>query len=429
MRLPAFPPHFNHLRVRWSADVRTDRFRRHHDGERMTFFSPRGAAFALALTSLAGGALAQSPVCDRYRAELASLEQMDTGRSREYEAAAQRQQAELARTAAYARQLGCDRQQFLFFGEAPPPECGPLRGRMAQMQANLRQLMAQADGGGVESRRRFLLAAINQNCGAGGVQQARPRGFFEQLFGGGPQEVRQPPGGYPVDANGQPVPFGEQPLDEARLGGGKTVCVRTCDGFFFPLASSPGGRAGANEMCQALCPGAEAEAFSMGEEIKTAVSLRGTPYMNLPNALKYTRSFDASCSCKGEGQSWAQALRNAEALLDKRKTDIYVTEAKAEELSRAQPARPDPKKPAPRNAREQAQAQVEAVAAAEAAAGAQAPTASTDSSGIGPRNIGGVRAVTIEEGQRREVQRPDGTRTTVRVIGSGQAPTSGPVPQ
>ncbi len=404
------------------------RFRRRDDGERMILFPKRVAAIAVALTSLAGAALAQSPVCDRYRAELASLSQVDTGRSREYEAAAQRQQAELARTAAYARQLGCDRQQFLFFGDAPPPECGPLRQRMGQMQANLRQLMAQADGG-VEQRRRFLLAAINQNCGPGGVQQARPRGFFEQLFGGGQQEVRQPPGGYPVDASGQPVPFGEQPLDEARLGGGKTVCVRACDGFFFPLAVSPGGRSGANEMCQALCPGAETEAFSMGEEIKTAVSLRGTPYVNLPNALKYTRSYDASCSCKREGESWAQALRNAEALMDKRKTDIYVTEAKAEELSRAQPAKPDPKRPAPRNAREQAQQQVEAAAAAEAASGAQAPTAGTDSSGIGPRTIGETRTVTLEEGQRREVQRPDGSKATVRVIGSGQAPAMGPAPQ
>ncbi len=385
-------------------------------------------AVALALFGVALPAAAQTPQCDRYRAELASLEaERNSGAGREFEAAAQRQQGELRRTQDYARTIGCDRQQFLFFGEPPPPQCGQLRARIQQMQANLQQLMARADQGGIESRRRFLIAALNQNCSAAALQQAaRPRGFFEQLFGG--PNPTPGDGNYPPYPDGQPLP---NEFDEPRLGGNRLVCVRTCDGFFFPLSVSPGGRAGANEMCQALCPGAQAEAFTMGDQINGAVSLRGTPYMSLPNALRYTRTFDESCSCKRPDQNWAQSLRDAEALLDRRKTDIYVTEQKAEELSRAQPARApanDPKRQAARTRAEQAaQAQVQAEAASEAATGAQAPTASQDSSGIGPQTISGSRVYGTDAGQKREIVMPDGEKRVVRVIGTGNAPATAPV--
>lgn len=392
----------------------------------MMFSAARAALPLLVALVASAPAQAQTPQCDRYRAELASLANAG-GDTRQYEVAAQRQQAEIRRTVDYARSIGCDRQQFLFFGEAPPAQCGPLRARINQMQGNLQQLLAQADQGGIESRRRFLMAAINQSCSPAALQEAnRPRGFFDQLFGGNAPQANLPPGQLPPDA---PFP-GENP-EEQRLGGGKLVCVRSCDGFFFPLSVAPGGRGGATEMCQALCPGAPTEAFSMGETINGAVSLRGTPYMSTPNALRYTRTFDEACSCKRPDQNWAQALRDAEALIDRRKTDIYVTEAKAEELSRAQPqqqARPaDNRRNARNQAQAQAQAQADAAAANEAATGAQAPTASQESSGIGPQTITGGRVFTTDTGQRREITLPDGTKRVVRVIGTGSSPATAPV--
>lgn len=374
------------------------------------------AAAAFAALAMMGGALAQSPVCDRYRAELASLSSGGgAGRAAQFEAAAQRQFAELQRTRAYAQSLGCNRQQFLFFGEPPPAECRPLLGRISQMQANLRQLESQADqaSGGGEARRRALLAAIDQNCRPGG-----PRGFFEQLFGG--------QGGQPTPPSDLPELDGPPGQEQAqRLGGSKAVCVRTCDGFFFPLSTSSGGRGGADEMCKALCPGAETEAFFMGQEINSAVSTRGTPYTSLPNAFAYTKTFDAACTCKKPDETWAQVLRNAESMIERRRTDIYVTEAKAEELSRVQPpTAAEQKRAAAQKSKAEAaaDAQLEAAAAAEAASGAAAPTASGESAGIGPRNVTTTRTVDTKAGQTREITLPTGEKRNVRVIGSGSIP-------
>ena len=125
-----------------------------------------------------------------------------------------------------------------------------------------------------------------------------------------------------------------------RLGGGRIVCVRACDGFFFPLESRP-ARASEDQLCQALCPGAEAAAYRMPAdgEIAEAVSSRGRPYVRLANAFKFQKAFDPSCSCKKEGESWAQALQKAERMIERGRGDLVVTAAKAEELSRPKLAR------------------------------------------------------------------------------------------
>ena len=49
--------------------------------------------------------------------------------------------------------------------------------------------------------------------------------------------------------------------------------------------------------------------------IDEAVSAKGEPYANLPNAHKFERTFDASCSCRTPGQSWAEALAHFDSTL------------------------------------------------------------------------------------------------------------------
>jgi hypothetical protein len=211
------------------------------------------------------------------------------------------------------------------------------------------------------------------------------------------------------------------PLDpgesQPRQGGPYSVCVRTCDGYFFPLANSPGGREGQDEMCQALCPGTETLAFGMsnGGDIQNAVSRStGTPYASLPNALKYTRSFDATCTCRAPGQSWAQALQDAESLIEQRKGDIIVTEQRSLEMSRPKPEAPARGKKGAANAPE-----------AKPAPAAPAPTVLQAAPGVGPQRIDSEKTVQQGDGLKRESKSVTGERRTVRIVAPNLAPNLG----
>ena len=60
----------------------------------------------------------------------------------------------------------------------------------------------------------------------------------------------------------------------------------------------------------------------------------GEPYANLPNAGKFEQSYDPSCSCRRKGESWAEALADAEARYGHEKHDIIVTPEKSAEMAR-----------------------------------------------------------------------------------------------
>ena len=79
-----------------------------------------GAAVAiLAALTAADVAESQSADCARLRQAISDASRNDQGA--QYQAAADRQRAEIDRTVAYARSIGCDRKQFLFFGWRRPP--------------------------------------------------------------------------------------------------------------------------------------------------------------------------------------------------------------------------------------------------------------------------------------------------------------------
>ncbi|MFZ1962225.1 MAG: DUF2865 domain-containing protein [Roseiarcus sp.] len=78
---------------------------------------------------------------------------------------------------------------------------------------------------------------------------------------------------------------------------GLAVCVRLCDGFFFPSATSSGG----DEACAAQCPDAPTARYTEpagSDRIEDAVSTRGALYSALPVANRYRTTFDNTCSCR-----------------------------------------------------------------------------------------------------------------------------------
>ncbi|WP_192642156.1 DUF2865 domain-containing protein [Bosea sp. OAE506] len=371
------------------------------------------ALFALALTG--GAAVAQSPACNAWRSELASLQGQRGGGDPRAAQMAQRVGAQLAQATNQYRAMGCERGGFTFFGEGPPRECGGLRAQIGQLQAQYANLQQAAQGGAVEQRRAQLASAINANCRA-----PQQRGFFETIFGLEPRRGE-------IDST-MPELDPEQPIEpeKPRMGGPQTVCVRTCDGFFFPLANNPGGRDSSDEMCQALCPGVETLAYGMtnGGDIQNAVArATGQPYASLPNAGKYQRSFDSACTCRAQGQSWAQALKEAEYLLDKRKGDVIVTEQRAAELSRPKEAKPDPKR---RGAAAPAvqPAATPAIPEEKPMPSENSPTSGTESAGVGPASVG-ERVLDKGDGLKRESQSVTGERRTVRIVAPNLAPNLG----
>src|SRR5260221_4306527 len=86
--------------------------------------------------------------------------------------------------------------------------------------------------------------------------------------------------------------------------GNRSICVRLCDGYFFPLGSvtESGSVAEQATQCSSLCPAAPSRLFlvpSGADTIESAASPSdGHLYSELPVAFRYTREFDRTCTCQ-----------------------------------------------------------------------------------------------------------------------------------
>jgi hypothetical protein len=164
------------------------------------------------------------------------------------------------------------------------------------MGANLERLMRSRNQAGgdpfilTRGRNDVLRQLAMYGCGpqyaarGGGFQQ--PGGLFESLFG---QARFRFPGndGYP---------------DGGGFGAYRTLCVRTCDGYYFPISFStlPAKFSADAAMCQQMCPGTEAALYihrNPGEDTSEMVSLDGMPYTALPTAFRYRQEYDRACTC------------------------------------------------------------------------------------------------------------------------------------
>ncbi len=383
------------------------------------------ALAALAAAFLGGDALAQNA------GECARLQQAIAQRhgSSGVQAAAERQRAELARTTAYAHSLGCENHKFLFLGSDPPAQCGQVNGQIARMQANLADLQAREGGGAGD-----LVARYNAECLNA---PARPTNIFEALFGGVARLVPQPQ----MDAREEPLDRGEEGSPNQTLPGEKgnvqahsgsyAVCVRTCDGSFFPVSyTGAGSRADSlEEVCRALCPNADMALYSFpfgGTIDEAASSSNGESYANLPNAGKFQQTYDPNCSCRRKGQSWADALADAEARYGHEKHDILVTPEKSAEMARpiVDPKAKSATDPKAKAATPAAEPPVDAGSApvldangADTKLSAAAATVSREGSGIAGSDTQGAKSFSVNQGRTVEITGPDGVKRLVRIVG------------
>jgi hypothetical protein len=321
-----------------------------------------------------------NPVCVRLESQLTALTQGSTDPVRaeqikRTEDAIAKQQGDLDRTVAQAHKAGCAGQGFFSFFSALSPQCGPITSQIQQMRGNLDRMISDLEqlkngNTGQEGQRRALIGQLAQNnCGAQYTAAANswggPQGFFDALFGG----TIVNPGG-----------------DGAPSGTYHTVCVRACDGYYFPISYStvPSRFADDARACQRLCPAAEAELYSFrnpGEDMQQALSIGGQAYTALPNAFRYRKEVVAGCSCRRPGQSWADALKNADDSSTLESGDIVVTDQNAKALSQPKPSGKPGASTPPASA-------VSAAAAAPANPGAMTGAVGADNSKRTVRTVG-----------------------------------------
>ena len=149
--------------------------------------------------------------------------------------------------------------------------------------------------------------------------EAQAQGFFSKLFGGSSQPAYQPPPAPQSMAQPYRAPSSRairerDPDDESRSsasfsGKYRTMCVRLCDGYYWPVGysvSRSGVYRDAN-ICRSSC-GGEAKLFfhpSRDTDTTEMVDIGGRPYALLRNAYAYRKKVVEGCACKPE--PWAQS--------------------------------------------------------------------------------------------------------------------------
>ena len=166
--------------------------------------------------------------------------------------------------------------------------------RLDDARRQLSQLQQQRKamrGGGGNRRQAELRDALARNgCARGQTRQAARRsgGLFDWFGGRDEPELEQ---------------F-ETPISRSINPGARyrSICVRLCDGFFYPVSYSTYGSRLAQdvERCQSNCA-APAELYvyrNPGHSPEQAISLHGSAYVDLPVAFKFRKEYVKGCSCK-----------------------------------------------------------------------------------------------------------------------------------
>lgn len=279
----------------------------------------KGALVALALLLPYSTAPADAASCNSLQAELNRLSSGSrvSPKVEKWQVAARQQQKAIDAAKRDARYFQCSKL-------AATPKCQQLNKKIGRMQANLhaidRQLAkAQRKAPNTKGRIRQIRAALNrQNCFA--VEKAaynrtstarvdqgtRKKGLIEALFGRrGHLEVRAGDNDLtPLHSRAKLNSSGTRVRLTYPSGGTyRTLCVRTCDGYFFPVSFSTHKNQLADDAarCSEMCPSAETELFvyrNPGETPENMTSLQGVPYKELPNAFRYKTEYVQGCSCR-----------------------------------------------------------------------------------------------------------------------------------
>jgi hypothetical protein len=277
----------------------------------------RGAAAigaVLVFAALADSSFAAPRICSQLKAELAAARSGGgSGQSRKYDRAIAAQKGQLSTARSRARQAGCG------LGFLSPQMCRPLNAQIDRMEINLaaleRKRQRLAGSARPTRSRAAILASLDANgCRHRAVAERKPEreedtsDLFARLFGRGIRE-------------GETLEQSDGPANVARIlnpngevtvlgppGQFSTMCVRTCDGYYFPMSpnSSSVDFDRDQRNCESTCPGTEVQLYyrpAGGEESETMMSAAsGEPYASLATAYLYRdtgKPRPLACGCAG----------------------------------------------------------------------------------------------------------------------------------
>lgn len=251
-------------------------------------------------------------LCERLRARLADLPQTITANAglHDYTGAISRQNLDLRRARSDLRRLGCSNGSVVIVGGPNEALCGELEANIDAMQTNLETLRGEREqalsGGDTEVTRRRIFAALSANRCDEEQEQVLEAAARE------PETHRNILSDLPPISETEPTLRGSTDFSDYSLKGNgytgdlRTMCVRTCDGAFFPISShaTPDDFQRDAETCQRRCPGAETALYfhelETQESDQMVSAATGEPYSSLPTAFAYKTRDPAranQCGC------------------------------------------------------------------------------------------------------------------------------------
>ncbi|WP_299940156.1 DUF2865 domain-containing protein [uncultured Nitratireductor sp.] len=224
---------------------------------------------------------AKSRTCRKLETQLAAASGGSSSKAKRYDRAIAKQKKELGVVRARLSKMRCG---FAIFGDNAR-QCAQLNRSAARMTQNIAELRRQRGwkGGGSPGQRSRIRAALKaNNCDA--KTASRPREVKKAANSGttSSRKLRRPGTVF------------------------QTMCVRTCDGYYFPISFSVSKDKFSRdaETCTARCPGAEVALYAhdvLNEEAENMISVAdGTPYRELPKAFSYRENgvSKAACGCR-----------------------------------------------------------------------------------------------------------------------------------
>lgn len=288
--------------------------------------SRRINAVAIALLVLTAllpdAASAASRVCRQLEAELSGGGRTST-QARKNDAAIAKQRAQLQAAKRQARASGCG---FRLFGGSSS-SCAAINAKIEGLERSVASLQRKQQGPASGRSRAQIMAALRANgCRGEQTTTGGPRGLLERIFGGAARQRElvddAPPAQQPDTARRTPANAAVGSRFSAPPGRYRTLCVRICDGYHFPLSRSsrPSDFARDEANCQTSCPGTETHIYYTrpdGEADTMVSATSGRAYTELPAAWLYKRigvptPEGCTCTARKSGSALGVTARDAD---------------------------------------------------------------------------------------------------------------------